>query len=193
MVLEQIVTDAVSGMADFVRCYEPVFQYLIMRKCDDGRRKTKKQLESSIESGKKRILEIDRLIEKIYEDATLGNLPSDRFQKMFASYEKQQSELTASLAENEKKLAELQITQVDMRMLYSGLWEFTEVKKLTPLLVNKLIQRIEIHNNDKSSGHCFVQVDIYFTAVGLFNLPTAEEIAKLLAEAKAEQNRLKPA
>lgn len=193
MVLEQIVTDAVSGMADFVKCYEPVFQYLIMRKCDDGRRKTKKQLESSIESGKKRIREIDRLIEKIYEDATLGNLPSDRFQKMFASYEKQQSELTVSLAENEKKLAELQKTQVDMRMLFSGLREFTEVKKLTPTLVNKLIQRIEIHNNDKSSGHCFVQVDIYFTAVGLFNLPTAEEIAKLLAEAKVEQNSLKPA
>ena len=193
MVLEQIVTDAVSGMADFVKCYEPVFQYLIMRKCDDGRRKTKKQLESSIESGKKRIREIDRLIEKIYEDATLGNLPSERFQKMFASYEKQQSELTDLLAENEKKLAELQKTQVDMRMLYSGLREFTEVKKLTPTLVNKLIQRIEIHNNDKSSGHCFVQVDIYFTAVGLFNLPTAEEIAKLLAEAKAEQNSLKPA
>ena len=193
MVLEQIVTDAVSGMADFVKCYEPVFQYLIMRKCDDGRRKTKKQLEISIESGKKRIREIDRLIEKIYEDATLGNLPSDRFQKMFASYEKQQSELTTSLAENEKKLAELQKTQVDMRMLYSGLREFTEVKKLTPTLVNKLIQRIEIHNNDKSSGHCFVQVDIYFTAVGLFNLPTAEEIAKLIEEAKAEQNSLKPA
>ncbi len=66
---------------------------------------------------------------------------------MFASYEKQQSELTDLLAENEKKLAELQKTQVD----------------------------------------------IYFTAVGLFNLPTAEEVAKLLAEAKAEQNSLKPA
>lgn len=77
-------------------------------------------------------------------------------------------------------------------MLYSGLREFTEVKKLTPTLVNKLIQKIEIHNNDKSSGHCFVQVDIYFTAVGLFNLPTAEEIAKLLEEAKAEQNSFKP-
>ena len=105
----------------------------------------------------------------------------------------EQSEFTISLAENEKKLAELQKTQVDMRMLYSGLREFTEVKKLTPTLVNKLIQRIEIHNNDKSSGHCFVQVDIYFTAVGLFNLSTAEEIAKLLEESKAEQNSLKPA
>lgn len=105
----------------------------------------------------------------------------------------EQSELTISLAENEKKLAELQKTQVDMRMLYSGLREFTEVKKLTPMLVNKLIQRIEIHNNEKFSGYCFVQVDIYFTAVGLCNLQTAEKIAKLLEEAKAEQNSLKPA
>ena len=193
IVLEDIVTDAVSGMADFVKCYEPVFQHMIMKKCDGDRIKTKKQLEICIENEKKRIREIDRLIEKIYEDATLGNLPNDRFQKMFASYEKQQSELTVSLAENDKKLSELQKTQVDMRMLYSGLREFIEVKKLTPTLVNKLIQRIEIHNNDKSSGHCFVQVDIYFTAVGLFNLPTAEEIAKLIEEAQAEQNTSKTA
>lgn len=55
------------------------------------------------------------------------------------------------------------------------------------------IVKKSVYNNDKSSGHCFVQVDIYFTAVGLFNLPTAEEIAKLLEEAKAEQNSLKSA
>ena len=188
VVLEQIVTAAVSDMADFVKSYQPVFQYLVMKKIGAGRKKTQKELQVSIENEKKRIREIDRLIEKIYEDATLGNLPAERFQKMFASYEKQQAELTASLTENEKKLNELQKAQVDMHMLYSGIREFTEVRKLTPTLVNKLIQRIEIHNNDKSGGHCFVQVDIYFTAVGLFNLPTAAEIAKLLEEAKSEQD-----
>lgn len=63
-----------------------------------------------------------------------------------------------------------------MKMLISGLRDFTEVNKLTPRIVNKLIKRIEFHNNDKSSGYCFVQVDIYFTALGLFSSPTEDTL-----------------
>ena len=193
VVLEKLVTEAVSNLADFVRCYEPVFHYLVKKKYDSGRANTQKELHQSIEYSNSRIQEIDRLIEKIYEDATLGNLPKDRFQKMFASYEKQQKTLIEEVAESEKKLAELQKTQVDMRMLLTGLREFTEIRELTPGLVNKLIQRIEVHNNDKSSGHCFVQVDIYFTAVGLFNLPTAKEIEKIMKEAEEERRNKRKA
>ena len=41
---------------------------------------------------------------------------------------------------------------------------------------------IEIHNNDKSSGHCHVKVDIYFTAVGMIDIPTKQELEQLLAD-----------
>ena len=51
----------------------------------------------------------------------------------------------------------------------------TDTQELTPTLVNSLIERIEVHNNDKSSGHCFVKVDIYFTCVGMICIPTEEE------------------
>ena len=43
---------------------------------------------------------------------------------------------------------ELGITSIPV--LYQGLMEFTEMKHLTPTVVNKLIERIEIHNNEKS-------------------------------------------
>lgn len=69
---------------------------------------------------------------------------------------------------------------VDLRMLLRGLREFTEVKELTPTIVNTLIQRIEVHNNDKYDGHCHVKVDIYFTAVGMITLPTEKELEKMM-------------
>ena len=108
--------------------------------------------------------------------------------KIFSSYERQQSGLTAPLPENEKKLAKLQKAHVDMRMLYSRLCEFIEVKKLTPTLINNLIQIFRIHNNDKSSAHCFVQAYIYFTAVSFLNLPTIKKLIALLKNHK--QNRI---
>ena len=63
--------------------------------------------------------------------------------------------------------------------LSSRLWE------LTPTLVNSLIERIEVHNNDKSSGHCYVKVDIYFTAVGMIDIPTEQEILAMMEEIRA--------
>ena len=66
-----------------------------------------------------------------------------------------------------------------MKMLYQGLMEFTEMKQLTPTVVNKLIERIEIHNNEKKHSHNNVKVDIYFTAVGLFDIPTEQKMVGL--------------
>ena len=48
--------------------------------------------------------------------------------------------------------------------------------------MNTLIERIEVHNNDKSSGHCYVKVDVYFTAVGMIDIPTEQEILTMMEE-----------
>ena len=53
-------------------------------------------------------------------------------------------------------------------------------KELTPTIVNSLIQRIEVHNNDKYDGHCHVKVDIYFTAVGMIDIPDEKEILDII-------------
>mgnify|MGYP000675887470 CR=1 FL=1 len=58
----------------------------------------------------------------------------------------------------------------------------TEINELTPTLVNSLIERIEVHNNDKSSGHCYVKVYIYFTAVCMIDIPTENEILATMEE-----------
>ena len=72
---------------------------------------------------------------------------------------------------------ELGITSIPV--LYQGL-----MKHLTPTVVNKLIERIEIHNNEKKRSHNNVKVDIYFTAVGLFDIPTEQQLINTMARVK---------
>lgn len=76
-------------------------------------------------------------------------------------------------------------TSLDLKTLLKVLRSSTSFEELTPTLVNSLIRRIEVHNNDKSSGHCYVKVDIYFTAIGLIDIPTEDEIKSLMAKIKA--------
>lgn len=57
-------------------------------------------------------------------------------------------------------------------------------KTSTPTVVNKLIERIEIHNNEKKHSHNNVKVDIYFTAVGLFDIPTEQQLIDTMERVK---------
>ncbi len=182
VVLQKIVLEAVGELADFVRCYEPVFLYLIARNSAKGRKQEMKDLKLEIEAGRRRIEELDRLISRIYEDNVLGRLSDERYERMSAGYEKEQHDLVTSVAENERRLREMEKERTDLHALLKGLREFTQVRELTPELVNTLIRRIEIHNSDRSTGHVRVKVDIYFTAVGMIDLPTEEELKALIAE-----------
>ncbi|MBR3860462.1 MAG: recombinase family protein [Oscillospiraceae bacterium] len=182
VVLQKIVLEAVGELADFVRCYEPVFLYLIARNSAKGRKQEMKDLNLEIEAGRRRIKELDRLISRIYEDNILGRLSDERYERMSAGYEKEQHDLVSSAAENERRLREMEKERTDLHALLKGLREFTEVHELTPELVNTLIRRIEIHNSDRSTGHVRVKVDIFFTAVGMIDLPTEEGLKALMEE-----------
>ncbi|MDO4608870.1 MAG: DUF4368 domain-containing protein, partial [Clostridia bacterium] len=115
----------------------------------------------------------------------------ERYMKMSSGYEAEQRELATRIEADEKRLTALKQTTVDLRLLLSTLRECTEIKELDRMLVNKLIQRIEVHNNDKYDGHCHVKVDIYFTGAGIIDVPTEKEIIALMEEIRNEEDETK--
>ena len=128
---------------------------------------------------------------KLYEDNAGGKMSDRLYEKLMRGYETEQKELTIAVAEGKKKLEDTEQQKLDVRLLIKTLREMTNVKELTPTIVNSLIQRIEVHNNDKYDGHCHVKVDIYFTAVGLIDIPTEEEILTMTEEIKNDPQKFR--
>lgn len=182
IVLEIIVLEAISSLADFVKCHEAVFLNMPAKKTNAIQQKEYKRLEQSVEQSSKRIAEIGRLIEKVFEQNASGVLSDECFSKILQNYEKEQKALTQEVADNRQTLQAAKQKSVDLRLLLKTLRDMTEINELTPTLVNSLIERIEVHNNDKSSGHCYVKVDIYFAAVGMIDIPTENEILATMEE-----------
>ena len=141
MVLEEIVLEAVSSLADYVRCYEPVFLYFLAMQNNAEHQINLKVLRQSIDNGEQRIRQIDKAIEELFEANICGKITDERFIKMTASYEEEQKNLTASV-ENWKLNAQQQ----------------------------------------KVNGRSRVKVDIYFTAVGMVNIPTETEMKAAMEE-----------
>lgn len=184
VVLEKIVLEAISDFVDFVRCYEPVFLYMLAKKNDSVRQAEYQRLQQFVRNGEKRIDEIDRLIESLYEDRVLRNVEDTRYQRMMQKYEKEQRDLTAEVENAKAELQSADQKTVDLRPLLKTVREITEVKELTSGLIHSLIERIEVHNNDKYDGHCHVKVDIYFSVIGMMDIPDEKEIQAMMEEVK---------
>ena len=116
IVLERLVPEAVSDLSDFVRCYEPVFLYLLAKKNNAMRQKEYQQLQQAVEDGTKRIAEIDKLIEKVFEQNAGGILSNERFAKMLQNYEKEQKALTQEVEENRQTLQNAEHRVMDLRI-----------------------------------------------------------------------------
>lgn len=157
---------------------------MIAKQNDAMRKAEYEKLKKTVADGEIRIKELDRLIEKVYEDNALGRIDDDRYRKLMAKYEREQKELAVTVSEGKETLKSAEQKSVDLRLLLRTFREMTDIQELTPTLVNSLIERIEVHNNDKSSGHCFVKVDIYFTGVGMICIPTEEEVIAMMEEAR---------
>lgn len=104
VVLEAIVKEAISELADFVRCYNSAFLYLISEKKGAESINREKSLRSKTESAKQRISDLNKLFSRIYEDNILGKLSDERYSRMANEYEAEQKRLISDVEENEKAL-----------------------------------------------------------------------------------------
>ena len=183
VVLKEMVLEAIQKVAKYVAEYEPVFLYLFAKKNTLGRETTIRTMKTKIEKSKQRIKELDMLIERIYEDNVLGKISDDRFYRMSANYEKEQKELLAAVEHDEQKVREAEQEKINLNVFLTAIRECTDLKELTPTIVNTLIKRIDVHNSTKDEhGHKHVPIDIYFTAVGIINIPTEEELISAMEE-----------
>ena len=191
IVLRQIVLETIQKVAEFVQGFEPVFVYLFAKKNAEGREKNIRAMKLKAEQSKKRITELDKLIERIYTDNVMGKISDERFAIMSANFEAEQKELREALTEIEQSIVTAETEKVDMKRFLETIRECTDLKELTPAIVNTLIKRIEVHNSVMVDGVKRVPIDIHFTAVGLISLPDEKELLELIEEIKA--NPLKSA
>ena len=191
IVLRQLVLETIQKVAEFVQGFEPVFVYLFAKKNAEGREKNIRAMKIKAEQSKKRIAELDKLIERIYTDNVMGKISDERFAIMSSNFEAEQKELRESLSNLEQSIVDAETEKVDMKRFLETIRECTDLKELTPAIVNTLIKRIEVHNSIVVDGVKRVPIDIHFTAVGLISLPDEKELLELIEEIKA--NPLKSA
>ena len=182
VVLREMVQELIRRVAIFIQQYEAVFLYMYSKKHTLAKAADMRNMKAEIEKNKRRIAEIDTMIEGLYEANVLGKINDERFSKMMGKYETQQKTLVDETKKLERALEQAEQDKVDLRVFLETIRKCTDIKELTPALVNRLIQRIEVHKSEKVDGRKRVKLDVYFTAAGLIDIPDEKELREMMEE-----------
>ena len=186
VVLEKMVLKTIREAAEYITEYEPVFLYLFTKEHRLSIANNLKEAKYELEKTKKRIQELDKLIEAVFEQNILGKLPDDRYNRMLTNYEKEQKDLIQKVEDAEKLINTAQQENIDVRNFLANIRQCTDIKELTPSIVNKLIDKIEVFDRVRGEdGKKHVPIKIHFVGVGIIQFPDSEMLEKAKEEMKA--------
>lgn len=138
--------------------------------------------EGQIEKDEKRIKELDHLFRKIYEDNVNGKLNDERFYKLSDGYEAEQEQLKQEIEALTAEVSEADTEATNVAKLIAVTKKYTRIDELTPEVLNAFVDKIVVHEREKKDGRRTQQIDIYYSYVGIVDIPTDEEMREMEQE-----------
>ena len=169
--LEQVVLGEIRRLTKYAGLYEDDFLKEVIghsRQAEETERRLKdKELKSLLA----RDDELDGLFERIYEDNVSGKLSDDRFAKMSRRYEEEQKELSEKIKKLRSEIEKQSSRATSTDMFVSIVRKYTRARKLTPRMLNELVEKIEVYNAEKIDGEWVQRLRIHYNCVGEMNIP----------------------
>lgn len=144
-------------------------QMLINAKQTQQRQDTERQ-KRELKRIEKRLGELERISNKLYEDRALEKISEERYQSMMPGYEQER----LALLETQKSLAEAisasEQVYDDVDAFLPLVRKYTDLQGLNARILNELIEKIVVHEKERSEdGTVTQQVDIYYKFIGYIN------------------------
>lgn len=165
------VLECVQRTLTYVRAYRDDFIHDMLAQDEASRKAELAQKRKALSGAQKRMEELDKIIQRLYEDSVFGKLSNERFQKLSAQYEAEQKEIKTLASVLEREIEDDAKQAVDVERFLNLAERYSELQELDAATVNELIDRIVIHNPVRIDGRKHVTIEVFFTYVGRIRIP----------------------
>ena len=174
--LEKVVLGEIRRLTKLATQYESEFAKIVMghsiKAAEQERQLKQRELNSLIARDK----ELDNLFEHLYEDNVCGKINDDRFAKMSIKYEAEQKEVSSRIKELQTELESEKSKAVTSDMFMASVRKYTRARKLTPRMLNELIEKIEVHQSEKIDGKTVQRLTIHYNCIGAIEIPDLDKL-----------------
>ena len=192
-VVEQIVLESMQRILLNVQAFEKEFARKQMDCYTEDKKKLLAAKRRELSKAKKRIAEIDALIQKIYEDNASGKLSDERYATLSLSYEEEQKTLKAAVPEMQAYLETETDKAESLQRFIQKVKQITELKALTPELIHEFVDKIVVYAPRYLDGKRVQLLDIYYSGVGILHEVTPEEMEEAFQRHLTERSKEKTA
>lgn len=165
----------------YVQALEKQFVQEQLDKSSEEERKEIAKKRCELAKSEKRIAELDVLFQRIYEDNVAGKLSDERFATMSAKYETEQKTLKESLVRLKADVEKQNDKTTNVLEFVEKVRRYTEIKELTPVIVNEFIDYIMVSKKQVIDGKSVYPIGIYY-GIDIINTPSAEEYEEMFQE-----------
>ena len=170
--LKEVVLGEIRRLTKFASLYEDEFVKAVIGHSQQAEQTDRKLKEKELRTLLARDEELDGLFERIYEDNVSGKLSDDRFAKMSRRYEDEQKELAEKIKKLRSEIEKQSSRSMTTDMFIGLVRKYTRARKLTPRMLNELIEKIEVFNAEKIDGVWEQRLRIHYNCVGTIEIPT---------------------
>ena len=170
--LEEVVLGEMRRLTKFASLYEDEFVKAVIGHSQQAEQTDRKLKEKELKTLLARDEELDGLFERIYEDNVSGKLSDDRFAKMSRRYEDEQKELSEKIKKLRSEIEKQSSRSMTTDMFIGLVRKYTRARKLTPRMLNELVEKIEVFNAEKIDGVWEQRLRIHYNCVGTIEIPT---------------------
>jgi small-conductance mechanosensitive channel len=193
-----LALEAIKSVSQYAKTNEAEFVKRARAESLIQYEQTAKSHKKRIAKMQKRVVELNMLIKRIYEDFVAERLNEKRFEVMLAEYEQEQAALEPTIVELQAELDSFNADNERVDQFMALAKRYTDFTELTPMMIGEFIEKIMVHEADKTSGERTQDLEIYLNFIGKFDVPMAEpapeeieaeEVARLKREKRREAQR----
>jgi DNA invertase Pin-like site-specific DNA recombinase len=186
--LLQNIASVLSKIAVFSLKNKDEFEALVknnlaMQQTDETKKQQKRIPQITV-----RLEQINKVINKLYEDNALGNIDQDRYQQLSQKYSEEYYSLKKELEETQEYISDHESASQRAKRFISLVEKYCTFDDITPTAINEFISKIVVHERDKKRGRQVVQyVEVHFNYIGRFE----NELTELAEPTEQERERMR--
>ncbi len=182
--LEQIVMLELRQFAKLLKDDEDMLSEILEAKTNKNMLKHQKLLEESLAKAIARSKEVDLMYERLFEEHIKGTVSEEWFMQLSVKYETEKVELKSKIKQQREEISELENFKSGKERFQNAVRSFMEMERLTPALLNELVDKIVVHNIEGTGRNKTQRITIHYRFIGIVELPPSEEFKRIVLEAR---------
>jgi hypothetical protein len=138
-----------------------------LNKSDNAQKQASDRMIKRDYEGKlKRLAEIEKLLQRLFEESAAGTLTSANYAVLVATYQQEQAELTQQADELAAQLEALKTDSCNSVKWTALIAKYADLKELNAEIVEELCEKINVYHAENVDGKRAQKIEIFYRFIG---------------------------